>query len=50
MCRAREVDQYPQAQPDGNRGREEENADQVASKLRKTDCPKVTSEYVRESV
>ena len=28
LRRARDVDQYPQAQPDGNRGREAENADQ----------------------
>ena len=28
MRRARDVDQYPQAQPDGNRGREEEDEDQ----------------------
>ena len=28
MRRARDVDQYPQAQPDGNRGREAENTNQ----------------------
>ena len=28
MHRARDVDQYPQAQPDGNRAREADNADQ----------------------
>ena len=28
MRRARDVDQYPQTQPDGNRGGEAENADQ----------------------
>ena len=31
MRRARDVDQYPQAQPDGNREREEEDADQAAA-------------------
>ena len=31
MRRARDVDQYPQAQPEENREREEENADQSAA-------------------
>ena len=31
MRRARDVDQYPQAQPDGNREREAENTDQDAA-------------------
>ena len=45
MRTARDVDQYPQVQPDGNRGREAENADQDASTRgvkweKQTGCPR----------
>ena len=50
MRRARDVNSYPQAQPDGNREREAENVDQDAAARgvkweKQTGCPRGTAEY-----
>ena len=59
MRRARDVEQYSQTQPEGNRGREEENADQFAAakgvkwkkkKKKQTSCPRGTSKYASGTV
>ena len=53
MRRVRDVDQHPQAQPDGNREREVENAHQEAAARcikweKQTGWPRGTSKYARE--
>ena len=50
MRSARDVNSYPQAQPDGNREREAENVDQDAAARgvkweKQTGCPRGTLEY-----